>query len=183
MYRTVETDRLLFKVLDGTKADLVLEYYLKNKAFLKDWEPMRHDGFYSIETQAMSLDLDLSAMERGEMLRYWIFLKETDELIGTIALTNIIRGVFKSCYLGYKLSEKHTGHSYMTEAILKMVEIAFVELKLHRIEANIMPSNLSSKRVVIKNGFVDEGLSSKYLKINGKWEDHHRYVLINDDTI
>jgi [ribosomal protein S5]-alanine N-acetyltransferase len=56
----------------------------------------------------------------------------------------------------------------------------FQELGLHRIEANIMPKNKRSLRVVEKLGFYNEGLAYKYLKINGKWEDHIHMVLLND---
>lgn len=179
MKSIVETERLTLKVLDATKAESVLEYYRENRAFLQPWEPMRNDGFYTYETQSISLTLDAQAMERGEMLRYWIYLKDGTGPIGSIALTNIIRGVFKSCYLGYKLSERHGGKGYMTEAIEKIIEIAFHDMKLHRIEANIMPHNIRSRRAVEKLGFKEEGISEKYLKINDKWEDHCRFALIN----
>lgn len=179
MKAVVETERLRLKILDATMAESVLEYYLLNRAFLESWEPKRSEGFYTYETQFSSLALDTQAMERGEMLRYWIYLKDGTGPIGTIALTNIIRGVFKSCFLGYKLSESHGGKGYMVEAIEKIVEIAFQELKLHRIEANIMPHNIRSRKSVEKLGFIEEGLSEKYLKINGKWEDHYRFTLIN----
>lgn len=179
MRPAVDTERLILKILDASMAESVLEYYLLNRTFLQPWEPMRNDGFYTYETQFMSLTLDSKAMERGEMLRYWIFLKDGTGPIGTIALTNIIRGVFKSCFLGYKLSEKYSGNGYMTEALEKIVEIAFYELKLHRIEANIMPHNLRSRKSIERLGFKEEGLSEKYLKINDKWEDHCRFALIN----
>lgn len=179
MRTVVETERLTLKILDATMAESVLEYYLLNRAFLEPWEPKRNEGFYTYETQFTSLALDAQAMDRGEMLRYWIYLKDGTGPIGTIALTNIIRGVFKSCFLGYKLSESHGGKGYMVEAIEKIVEIAFQDLKLHRIEANIMPHNIRSRKSVEKLGFKEEGLSEKYLKINGKWEDHYRFTLIN----
>jgi len=179
MRAIVETDRLTLRILDATMAESVLAYYKINMAFLQPWEPLRNDGFYTYETQFTSLALDAQAMDRGEMLRYWIYLKDGAEPIGSIALTNIIRGVFKSCFLGYKLSEKEGGKGYMTEAIEKIIEIAFQDLKLHRIEANIMPHNLKSRKAVEKLGFKEEGLSEKYLKINDKWEDHYRFALIN----
>jgi ribosomal-protein-alanine N-acetyltransferase len=56
----------------------------------------------------------------------------------------------------------------------------FGEYGLHRIEANIMPRNAASLRVVEKAGFHREGLAKKYLKINGVWEDHIHMVLLND---
>lgn len=62
-----------------------------------------------------------------------------------------------------------------------MIAIAFRDLELHRIEANIMPHNKASLRVVEKQGFQFEGLAKKYLKIDGKWEDHIHMVLLNEE--
>lgn len=69
----------------------------------------------------------------------------------------------------------------MTEAVEAVVNHAFQELHLHRIEANIMPRNRASLRVVEKLGFRNEGVSREYLKINGKWEDHIHMVLLNEE--
>ena len=90
-------------------------------------------------------------------------------------------GAFLSCYLGYKLDKDEINKGYMTEAVKKGVEVVFNELGLHRIEANIMPRNKASLRVVEKLGFYNEGLAYKYLKINGKWEDHIHMVLLNEN--
>jgi ribosomal-protein-alanine N-acetyltransferase len=62
----------------------------------------------------------------------------------------------------------------MTEAVKRIVEIAFDDLALHRVEANIMPRNAPSLAVAERAGFVREGLSPRYLQIAGKWEDHVR---------
>ena len=69
---------------------------------------------------------------------------------------------------------------YITEALRCAIEYAFAQLKLHRIEANIIPRNARSRRVVEKLGFEPEGLARKYLKINGVWEDHLHFVIFND---
>ena len=68
----------------------------------------------------------------------------------------------------------------MTEAVQKIIEFAFQEVKLHRIEGNVMPKNLASRAILKKCNFICEGISKKYLKINGIWEDHLHYVLLND---
>ena len=85
-----------------------------------------------------------------------------------------------SCHLGYKLDKDFINRGYMTEAAREGIEIIFNEYGLHRVEANIMPKNPRSVRVVQKLGFYNEGLARKYLKINGKWEDHVHWVLLND---
>jgi [ribosomal protein S5]-alanine N-acetyltransferase len=91
-----------------------------------------------------------------------------------------MRGAFLSCFLGYKLDGQEINQGYMTEALKKGTEIMFQDFGLHRIEANIMPKNIRSLRVAEKAGFYNEGLSRKYLNINGKWEDHIHMVLLNE---
>lgn len=65
-------------------------------------------------------------------------------------------------------------------SLARVIRYAFDELRLHRIEANIMPRNSASLKMVEKLGFSSEGLARKYLKINGIWEDHIHMVLLNE---
>ena len=143
----IATERLILKTLDEKSVDVVLTYYLKNRVFLAPWEPLRNEGFYTSDVQSVSLKLDREAQIRGDMIRFWIFLKDSDEILGTVSFTNIIRGVLKSCYLGYKISQDHTGKGYMSEAVAAAITYAFKSLKLHRIEANIMPKNVASLKL------------------------------------
>lgn len=180
--REYKSKRLTLRVLEEKDAGKIAAYYERNKTFLEPWEHKKPKGFFMVDNHRLTLRLEEEGFLRGEMVRFWIFLNEggDDTPIGSIALTNIIRGVFKSCFLGYKLDCGHEGQGYMTEAIGMAVKIAFNELKLHRIEANIMPRNIKSLRTVEKNGFINEGLARKYLKINGVWEDHYHMVLLNE---
>ncbi len=69
----------------------------------------------------------------------------------------------------------------MTETVRLVVDYAFHELKLHRIEAGVMPRNLGSMRVLEKAGFHKEGIARKNVKINGVWEDHQVLAILNPD--
>jgi ribosomal-protein-alanine N-acetyltransferase len=69
----------------------------------------------------------------------------------------------------------------MTEAVGIALRFAFVELGLHRIEASVQPRNVASIAVLRRNGFVMEGFSRRYLKINGRWRDHERWAIIKED--
>lgn len=181
MQRVYESERLILKVLDKTYGDLVLDYYLRNKFFLEEWEPMKGEEFYTCQYQTAQLDKELIDTENNNSMKLWIFKKDDNyRAIGAVAFSNITKGAFLSCYLGYKLDKDEINKGYMTEAIQKGIEIIFNEFGLHRIEANIMPKNKRSLRVVEKLGFYNEGIAYKYLKINGKWEDHLHMVLLND---
>lgn len=181
MERRYETQNLVLKVLEEQDADMVLDYYDRNREFLKEWEPVRTGEFYGREFQEKEIRGDLGKMEKGEGLRLWIFLKgDETRTIGAVAFNNIVRGVFQSCHLGYKLDREVVGHGYAREAVARGVRVMFDDLKLHRIEANIMPRNVSSRRVVESLDFREEGLARKYLKIGGVWEDHIHWVILNE---
>jgi len=181
MQKAYETERLLLKILDKSDAELVFDYYLRNKHFLEEWEPLKEKNFYLIDYQQEQLEKDLGNMKNNSLLRLWVFKKqEQKKIIGSIGFNNIVRGAFQSCHLGYKLDQDEINNGYITEAIQKGIDIIFNGFKLHRIEANIMPKNTRSLRVVEKLGFYNEGLAYKYLKIDGKWEDHIHMVLLND---
>lgn len=176
-----KTDRLILKTLDGTYASLVLDYVLRNKDFLEKWETEKNENYFTLDYQKMSLKRDLDNFKLEKSLKFWIFKKNNKKrIIGSISLDNIIRGPFQSCFLGYKLDKDELNKGYMTEAVEKIVEIAFNNYGLHRIEANIMPRNIASIRVVEKLGFYNEGLAKKYILLNGKWEDHIHMVLLNE---
>lgn len=184
MQKVYETDRLILKVLDKTYAQLVLDYYSANRKFLDEWETLKNQEFYTKIYHENKLEDDLVSMENGNSFRVWIFKRnDYSKVIGCIAFNNIVQGAFLSCHLGYKLDKDEINKGYMQEAIQKGIEIMFTEYKLHRIEANIMPKNKRSLRVAEKLGFYNEGLAYKYLKINGRWEDHIHMVLLNDKVI
>ncbi|HEX2926999.1 MAG TPA: GNAT family N-acetyltransferase [Ruminiclostridium sp.] len=177
------TERLLLKLVDKTAARQVLDYYSRNREFLKEWEPIRDDEFYSVSFHEEQLEKYMDQIKQGNSFRLWIYKKDDpDRTIGTVSFNNIVRGAFLSCHLGYGLDKDEINKGYMTEAVKRSIEIIFGEYGLHRIEANIMPKNLRSLKVVERLGFYNEGIAYNYLKINGKWEDHIHMVLLNDDV-
>jgi [ribosomal protein S5]-alanine N-acetyltransferase len=99
-------------------------------------------------------------------------------LVGAINLTGVIRGSFQSGYLGYYIGASYAGQGYMTEALQLMLRLAFRQVRLHRLEANIQPDNQASLRLVQRAGFQREGYSPRYLKIGGRWRDHERWALL-----
>ncbi len=105
---------------------------------------------------------------------------DKSNIIGFINFSDISFGVFESCRVGYKVDSFERNKGYMQEALKKLSEIMFSELRLHRIEANVMPKNLPSITLLKNLGFVEEGYGKKYLKINGKWEDHIHFSLLNE---
>ncbi len=102
------------------------------------------------------------------------------EIVGVININEIVAGIFLSAYLGYYGMAAHARKGLMTTALRTAVRFAFDELGLHRLEANIQPANHASIALVRRVGFKQEGYSPQYLRINGAWQDHERWALIND---
>ncbi|WP_035099356.1 GNAT family N-acetyltransferase [Anoxybacteroides tepidamans] len=181
--RRYETPRLVLRELDETFALTVLSYYQRNKDFLQEWEAERSEEFFTLEYQSERLRQDIELTKSGTVLKLWLFHKDDKDFFKTIDcinFSNIVRGILQSCILGYKLDKDELNKGYMTEALQKGIDIIFQEYQLHRIEAPIMPRNHASIQVVKKLGFENEGIAKKLLKVNGKWEDHMRWVLINE---
>jgi [ribosomal protein S5]-alanine N-acetyltransferase len=70
----------------------------------------------------------------------------------------------------------------MTAAVYALIPFAFGPLRLHRLEAACIPSNVASIRLLEKTGFVREGVARQYLCINGLWQDHLLYALLSGDV-
>jgi [ribosomal protein S5]-alanine N-acetyltransferase len=106
---------------------------------------------------------------------------EDGALVGVFNLSEIVRGAFCSAYLGYYALEPYAGRGYMAEAFELVLRVAFLTLRLHRIEVNVQPRNRQSISLVRGAGFTREGFSRRYVKIAGRWRDHERWALLAED--
>lgn len=104
-----------------------------------------------------------------------------DKLIGGVTLSNVRRGVTQSAMLGYWLGLPYVGQGHMAAAVRAVLPHAFEQLRLHRVEAAVQPSNARSVRVLTRAGFFEEGLARRYLKINGTWQDHLLFAILAED--
>ncbi len=178
-----ETERLNVYLLDASYASVVLTYYEKNQEHFKYSMPLTTSQFLTYKYQFDLMLMQNRNIQTGHLMKFWLFDKNDAHLgniWGDVSLNNIVRGGFQSCHIGYKLDNDMVGKGIMSEALRRIIYYTFTEIKLHRIEANIMPTNQRSIKLIESLGFVDEGYSQNYLKINGKWEDHRRFALLND---
>jgi len=123
----------------------------------------------------------LKRAAKEDQASYLIRHRGCGRLVGYVNVNNIVRGPLQSGYLGYGAFASHAGRGLMTEGLRAVLDIAFGQLGLHRVEANIQPGNARSIRLVLRLGFEREGFSRRYLKIDGDWRDHERYALLAED--
>lgn len=166
--------------LNDAEQELVLQ--TENRMFFERFAMSRQEDFYTLEGRKKRIEQSLKNGENDTEYSFGIFLQD-QTLIGTISLFQVVRGSLQSAFIGYFLDGRHNGKGYATKAVKLAVDYAFNELKLHRIEAGVMPHNKASIRVLEKAGFHKEGIARKNVKINGKWEDHQVLAIIHpEDT-
>jgi [ribosomal protein S5]-alanine N-acetyltransferase len=112
---------------------------------------------------------------------YLVLRRDDDALVGVFNLSEIVRGAFQSGYLGYYSFAPHAGAGYMSGGLALVLAASFRTLRLHRVEANVQPTNARSIALVERAGFVREGYSRRYVKIAGRWRDHVRFALLAED--
>ncbi len=160
-------------------AQMISDYFVTNKAFLKPWEPERDEAFYEKFTWAQRL-IKLDELHKMELGFYLIIIDlASNQMVGTISFSQLSRFPIHTCNVGYSLSETAVGKGIMTRALKLACEYMFEVQNLHRIQAAYMPRNHRSEAVLKRVGFEKEGYARQYLLINGIWEDHVLNALIN----
>jgi ribosomal-protein-alanine N-acetyltransferase len=159
-------------------AEVLSRLETQNREYLQAGGPARSDEYVSVDGQARLIDGLLDRHAEGTCLPYLI---EADgAVVGRMLVTAIVRGGFQSGVVGYWVAEAVTGRGIASAALTRMVEIAFGPENLHRLEAATTLANEASARVLTRAGFQQYGVAQKYLLMDGRWEDHRIFQLVND---
>nr|WP_285836483.1 GNAT family protein [Micrococcus luteus] len=138
---------------------------------LAPWEPERPARWFTEAGQREALEQ--ADHDRAADRAYaYLITDEAGPILGRLTLANVVRGAGQFCSIGYWVAREATGHGVATAAVGQALQIAFGELGLHRVQAEILPHNHASRRVLERNGFQRYGLAPQYLKIAGRWQDH-----------
>lgn len=172
-------ENIILKNLTPANANDLLEYYINNKKHLEPFEPVRDNDFYTLEIQRNILNESYRQFLNGTNIDLGIF--RDNKLIGKIKLSSIIYGVFKNAILGYSIDSHYQGNGYMKEAVNLILDYAFNECDLHRVEASVLLDNIRSIKVLENCGFNLLGINKKYLFINGQWKDHYTYYILKEE--
>ncbi|HBZ78918.1 MULTISPECIES: GNAT family N-acetyltransferase [Brevibacillus] len=178
---TLHTETVYLRPLGMDDAAELLELRLRNHAFLQPFEPIRSSSFLTLTGQQEQIAQAEKDFAAGTGYAFGVFLRETDDMIGRVALSNVVRGAWQNATIGYFMDQSCNQKGYTTAAVRLALAFAFQEAGLHRVQAAVMPRNTASIRVLEKNGFRKEGLSLHYLQINGVWEDHLIFALTAED--
>ncbi len=150
-----------------------------SRAFLTPWEPTWPSDDLSRSAYRQRMRRYAEDQRTDQAYPFFIFRKEDGALVGGLVLASIRRGVAQSGSLGYWIGLPYARHGYMTAALQALIPVAFDILRLHRLEAACIPTNVASIRLLEKTGFQREGYAREYLCINGSWQDHLLYARLN----
>lgn len=152
------------------------------REWLRQWEPRTSVGGYeNYDRRLFGARCATSERERISDSAYSFGLFLSGRFIGETNLSSIQRGPFQSGNIGYWIDQDVAGKGYMPESVALVIRFAFESVSLHRIQISIIPRNTSSRRVPEKLKLRLEGLSQRYLEINGVWEDHVHYAATNEE--
>ena len=178
----IETERLVIRLARPDEVPEIVRYYRDNRDHLQPYSPTFGADFLDVDTWTEQVEARAREFASGESFRGFLFARDHPaRVIGNINLTQVVRGAFQSCVLGYNLDAGAQGRGYMTEAVRAVVSFAFREWGLHRVQADHMPRNERSAAVLERCGFKVEGHAPGYLRINGRWEDHVLTAITNPD--
>lgn len=175
IYPILETERLVLRQLTPHDAEDLFEYFSQDQVM----------QYYDLETFKALEDANNiiihfnNEFEKGKGFRWALELKSEKKVIGTCGYHNWHQEHCKA-EIGYELNPAFWQQSYMKEAILPILTFGFETMGLHRVEAFIDPSNISSEKLLQSLHFNEEGTMRDYFFEKGKFVDAKIFGLINE---
>lgn len=177
----LHTARTVMLVLPPERAALLHAYRVGNRAHLAPWEPARTPDYFSEDAARAHLEQSLAQARAGTALHFAALDRDGGSMVASCAFTNIVRGAFQACHLGFSIAADRQGCGLMHEVAAAGIAHMFGQEGLHRIMANHLPRNTRSEALLRRLGFEREGHARSYLRIDGRWEDMVLNSLVNPD--
>ena len=152
-----------------------------SREFLTPWEPTWPADDLSRSAFRRRIRRYTEDLRTDQSYAFLILRSADGRLVGGLTLANVRRGVAQAGSLGYWMGLPYVRQGYMTAAVRAVIPFAFGTLRLHRLEAACIPTNLASIKLLEKTGFKREGYARSYLCINGIWQDHLLYAKLASD--
>jgi len=175
------SERVALRPAERTDFEAWAEVRGESRRFLTPWEPSWSADALTRGAFRRRLARYAIDWRTDQGYSFFLFSRETSQLMGGIGLTNVRRGVAETGSLGYWMGERYASRGYMKEGLRLMLGFAFDRLNLHRIEAACLPHNQASRHLLQRCGFQEEGYARRYLCIDGRWQDHVLFALLREE--
>jgi [ribosomal protein S5]-alanine N-acetyltransferase len=175
---TVSTERMVVRQVRRSDREEYLRMHEVSRDHFAAWSP-------AASAEAM-FDREIDRVERADGLNArMVGIAADGRIAGLFAVSEIVRGFFQSGYASWSVSAEFKRQGYGTEGVRALLDLAFSKsgLQLHRVQANVIPSNIASIRLAERAGFRREGLAERYLKIADVWQDHVMFACTVEEHI
>lgn len=162
-------------------AEQLAELAVRNRLFMEQWDPVRPEEYFTVAGRLAGIREAVTRFEQGTSLPH-VILDRSSEVAGAITISGIVRGALLSGSIGYWVSQDRNHQGLATAAVAHVKSIAFGELGLHRLQAEILPHNAASRRVLERNDFIQYGVAPSYMRIAGRWQDHELFQVLNFES-
>jgi ribosomal-protein-alanine N-acetyltransferase len=115
--------------------------------------------------------------DRQDNEQFLVCVRDDDAIAGFVNLNGIQRGAVQRATAGWSAIGPYAGRGHMTDGLSMVLELAFTQMRLHRVEADIQPGNSRSRALARRCGLALEGYSPRLVLIDGDWRDHERWAI------
>lgn len=172
----ITTQRLRLRLLFAGDRDKWCRAHLASRSEFKRWMPKVSDDITLDEQFDFHLERVISGVRADSHYSFVAEHLADGELVAFLSLSQVFRGPFLNAYAGWRVSTPYTGKGIGSEAVSAMLDLAFMStpngVGLHRVQANVIPTNAPSVHLARRVGFREEGYAKQYLEIAGEWQDH-----------
>ncbi len=175
-FPVLETSRLKLIEIKEEHVDKIFQIFSNE-------EVIRYYGMEPLKQKEQASNMIKSfskSFQEKRSMRWGIYLKESEELVGTLGLNNLSIGQ-KRTEIGYELLPEYWRKGIAREAVESIIHYCFEELNLFRIAAVTFTENKSSYKLLLKLGFHQEGLLRGYIYQNNKSNDTFVFSLIKPE--
>ncbi|MEI4828349.1 GNAT family protein [Bacillus sp. FJAT-53711] len=163
-FPVLESQNLILKKIEDAHLQDVYVIYSNDKVFEYCGIIPKHN-MKTVSKMIQHFERDYNKQSR---IKWGIFHKnESDTLVGIIEAMDFNRKV-SMVTIGYFLAEEYWGKGIASEAVHALVKFLFEDVHINRIQAEVIPENDISKKVLLKNGFIKEGLLRQATLWSGK---------------
>ncbi len=178
-----ETKRLILKPYTKEDFNPWIDIREKSRTHLQPWEPTWASDILSKESFDKRVLFNTHQWEKDLGYCMLAHRKEDHQIVAGVNLTQIRKTAsMSSGILGYWCGANYLRQGYVYESVIKMIQMAFGQIGIERIQAACMLSNEASMALLKKAGFQEEGIARNYLKIRGAWTDQMIFSLLKSDV-
>jgi ribosomal-protein-alanine N-acetyltransferase len=175
-FPVIKTERLLLRRIEISDVNEI--FFLRSDK--KVLQYLDREPAVNLEEAKSWIEKINDLQKNNEAITWAITLKPGNTLTGTIGFWNIEKENYRA-EIGYALHPHQQGKGIMQEAMTAVLDYGFTIMKLHSIEANVNPNNLSSIKILERHKFTREAFFKENYFYDGKFLDSAIYSLINPE--